>query len=251
MTANRITWLVPGDPADVFPPLDRALLEPDGLLAAGGDLSMPRLLAAYRQGIFPWYDEGQPILWWSPDPRCVLNPGGIHVSRSLRRALRRSSAELRFNTAFDEVIRACAEPRPTQDGTWITADMITAYGQLHREHWAHSIEVWDENRLVGGVYGLAIGKVFFGESMFSAASNASKFALLGLCRILDDNGFELLDCQVVSSHLATLGAVLMPRSEFAEVLAHGCKPPVAFENWPDAPISVAELGGRRETRELQ
>ena len=242
MSASRITWLSPSDPPDAFPDIDDALVEPDGLLAAGGDLSPSRLLAAYRRGIFPWYEEGQPILWWSPDPRCVLIPDEFHVSRSLRRAARGSKGELRFNTAFADVIAACAEPRPSQRGTWITRDMIRAYDRLHRDSWAHSVEVWDEGRLTGGVYGLAVGRVFFGESMFSRKTNASKFALLGLCRILATNGFELLDCQVVTRHLTTLGAAMISRAEFNDILERACTPPNAFENWPDDPISVAELG---------
>lgn len=241
MRANRIVWLDPGDPPNAFPGIDDALVEPEGLLAAGGDLSSERLIEAYRRGIFPWFDEGQPILWWSPDPRCVLRPGEFHASRSLRRAIRKSSFEIRFNTAFPEVIRACAEPRPAQAGTWITRDMMLAYERLHAEGWAHSVEVWDNAELAGGVYGIAIGKMFFGESMFSRRTNASKFGMLALAHIMSNNDFALLDCQVVSAHLSTLGARMIPRSEFAAVLATACEPPTAFENWPDAPIKVAEL----------
>ena len=171
---NRIAWISANDPPDTFPDIGRAMREPDGLLAAGGDLSAARLLTAYRLGIFPWFDEGQPILWWSPDPRCVLLPGEFHASRRLRRELRRSGAEIRFNTSFDEVIARCADPRPGQYGTWITREMIAAYTRLHADGWAHSIEVWQRDALIGGLYGLAIGRVFFGESMFSLQSNASK-----------------------------------------------------------------------------
>lgn len=242
MSASRITWLSPSDPPDAFPDIDQALTEPDGLLAAGGDLSAARLLAAYRRGIFPWYEEGQPILWWSPDPRCVLRPDEFHASRSLRRAARASCAELRFNTAFGDVVAACAEPRPTQRGTWITAEMTRAYESLHRDGWAHSVEVWHDAHLVGGIYGLAIGKLFFGESMFSRETNASKFALFALCRMLSANDFELLDCQVVTRHLTTLGARLMSRAAFKDVLRRACTPPKAFENWPGGPISVSALG---------
>lgn len=241
MRANRIVWLDPEDPPNAFPHIDDALVEPEGLLAAGGDLGSARLIEAYRRGIFPWYDDGQPILWWSPDPRCVLRPREFHVSRSLRRALRKSSMEIRFNTVFSDVIRACAEPRPSQTGTWITADMIVAFERLHDEGWAHSIEVWDGGELAGGIYGIAIGRMFFGESMFSRLTNASKFGLLALSRIMSDEGFALLDCQVVSAHLTTLGARMIPRSEFAAILAEACEPPLAFEKWPDAPIKVAEL----------
>lgn len=241
MSANRIAWLDPGDPPDTFPDLADALAEPDGLLAAGGDLGSARLIEAYGRGIFPWYEEGQPILWWSPDPRCVLRPHELHVSRSLRRAVRKSSFEIRCNTAFSDVIQACAELRPSQTGTWITRDMIAAFERLHAEGWAHSIEVWNGDELAGGVYGIAIGGVFFGESMFSRRTNASKFAMLALSRILSDNDFVLLDCQVVSPHLTTLGARMIPRQEFAAILATACQPEQTFENWPDTPIKVAEL----------
>ncbi|MDJ0700558.1 MAG: leucyl/phenylalanyl-tRNA--protein transferase [Woeseiaceae bacterium] len=242
MTAATLCWLNPGDPPDAFPDIRNALEEPNGLLAAGGDLSPERLLVAYRRGIFPWYDEGQPILWWSPDPRCVLRPERFHTSRSLRKAMRRSTYSLRSNAAFADVIAACAEPRPGQAGTWIIAEMIDAYTRLHDMGWAHSLEAWDGDRLVGGIYGLAIGKAFFGESMFSRETNASKFAMAGLCRLLAGNGFEVLDCQVPSLHLGSLGANLIPRERFASILERACTPATAFENWPDAPISVSELG---------
>lgn len=241
MATNRVVWLSPTEPPEAFPAIDTALREPDGLLAAGGDLSSERLLYAYRHGIFPWYDDGQPILWWSPDPRCVLEPGEFHVSRRLRRELRRSEAFLTVNRDFDAVIRACAKPRRYESGTWITADMLHAYEKLHRLGWAHSLELRADDRLIGGVYGLAVGKVFFGESMYSQAPNASKLALYGLCRILCENRFELLDCQVVSPHLLTLGAKTMPRSTFAALLDSGCSPPNAFDNWPEDPISIVEL----------
>jgi len=242
MTANnRVVWISTSDPPDSFPDIDGAMHEPDGLLAAGGDLSSPRLLAAYRLGIFPWFDDGQPILWWSPDPRCVLVPGDFYVSRRLKRDLRQSPAIIRFNYGFDEVIRSCAEPRITQQGTWITADMIAAYDRLHDEGWAHSVEVWQDGKLVGGLYGLAIGSVFFGESMFSRQDNASKFALFALSRHLHDRAFELIDCQVASQHLLTLGAKMMPRREFSRMLHSACEPASQFVDWPDSPLSVAEL----------
>ena len=241
MSNSRIVWLSPGDPIDAFPPLEAAMNEPDGLLAAGGDLGVERLLFAYRNGIFPWYDDGQPLLWWSPDPRCVLRSGDLHVSRRLRRTVRQSEAMIRFNHDFGQVIRACAAPRPSQPGTWITDDMITAFEQLHQEGWAHSIEVWENGELSGGVYGLAIGRVFFGESMFSRKPNASKMALLALMHYLQDGQFELLDCQVISSHLLSLGARLIPRTEFASALERLCDPPQRFENWPSDPIPVSEL----------
>lgn len=241
MSSNRIIWLGPDDPYDAFPPIEAALAEPTGLLAAGGDLGTDRLLYAYRHGIFPWYEDGQPILWWSPDPRCVLEQGRYHLSRRLRRYLRQSSAEVRFNTAFDDVIRACAAPRRSGQGTWITPDMITAYERLHSEGWAHSVEIWQERSLVGGLYGLAIGRVFFGESMFSDDANASKIALLTLSRMMDSNEFGIIDCQVDSSHLLSLGATLIPRHEFVGILESSCQPATRFENWPSAPILVTEL----------
>jgi len=241
MSSHRIVWLDPDDPTTAFPPVEDALREPDGLLAAGGDLSSTRLLSAYRRGIFPWYDEGQPLLWWSPDPRCVFLKGGFHQSRRLRRHIRQSSAEVRFNTSFDQVIAACAGPRRSGQGTWITPDMIAAYQQLHDEGWAHSIEVWQDDSLAGGLYGLAIGRAFFGESMFSQDSNGSKIALSLLANLLDSGQFGIVDCQVLSSHLLSLGAILMPRRDFIARLESLCETAERFEKWPSAPISVAEL----------
>ena len=241
MTNNRVVWLSTEDPPDAFPPVEAALTEPDGLIAAGGDLSSKRLLCAYRRGIFPWYDDGQPLLWWSPDPRCVFTPGSFHLSRRLRRSLRQSTAQVRFNTDFGAVIRACAAPRAAEHGTWITADMITAYERLHREGWAHSVELWQDDSLLGGVYGLVIGQAFFGESMFSAAEDASKIALLAISRTMDAHDLGVLDCQIVSSHLLSLGATTIARSEFVSMLAALCSPAVRFEKWPASPISVPDL----------
>lgn len=238
---SRITWLGPDDPADAFPPVEAALNEPDGLLAAGGDLSSERLLYAYRMGIFPWYDDGQPLLWWSPDPRCVLQPGDFYLSRRSRRYIRQCGDVLRYNTAFGDVIRACAGPRRSQQGTWITGDMIRAYERLHTEGWAHSVEVWRDNRLVGGLYGIVIGRVFFGESMWSAEPNTSKSALLSIARSMDMGDIGLLDCQVMSEHLLGLGAKALPRSEFLGIMEPLCHPVQRFENWPSDPIPVAEL----------
>lgn len=223
MSNGRVAWLTSDDPVDAFPPVSDALLEPDGLLAAGGDLSVERILFAYRNGIFPWYDDGQPLLWWSPDPRCVFLPGDFRVSRRLRQDVRKSTWTIRTNTAFGEVIRACAAPRRSQDGTWITPAITAAFEQLNRQNWAHSIEVWDGSQLVGGLYGLHIGDVFFGESMFSRDSNASKMALLYLARQLESGTLGLLDCQVTSSHLLSLGARTLPRSSFVEHLEEFCK----------------------------
>lgn len=241
MSDNRVVWLTADDPPQEFPPVANALREPAGLLAAGGDLSPERLLAAYRRGIFPWYDEGQPVLWWSPDPRCVFQKGDLHLARRLRRELRRSTAQVRFNTAFADVIRACAGPRRYEQGTWITSDMIDAYERLHRAGWAHSVEVWQDDKLIGGLYGLVIGRAVFGESMFSQRSNASKIALLALDRMLADGTFGLIDCQVQSRHLTDMGASIMPRTGFVETLDSLCDPPDPFENWPNAPITACEL----------
>jgi leucyl/phenylalanyl-tRNA--protein transferase len=241
MTNSRVTWLSPDDPPDRFPPVTRALAEPDGLLAAGGDLGDARLLYAYRNGIFPWYEDGQPILWWSPNPRCVFLPGDFHVSRRLSRVLRRSMAEIRINTAFSRVIHVCAGPRRSEQGTWITPAMMQAYENLNRLGWAHSIEVWQSEELIGGLYGLAIGKAFFGESMFSLRSNASKMALLYLANRLNDGDFELLDCQVESAHLMSLGASIIPRSEFVRTLDSACSSGQIFGNWPDEPLQSAKL----------
>ena len=241
MSGNRIVWLTTDDAPDAFPSVDRALIEPDGLLAAGGDLSSERLIAAYRRGIFPWYEDGQPILWWSPDPRCVLFPKDFHVARRLRRDIARSDAEISVNRSFEDVVRACAEPRPSQQGTWITDEMTAAYARLHREGWAHSLEIREDGRLVGGIYGIAIGKVFFGESMFSKATNASKFAFYALTRTLEAAGFALVDCQVVSGHLMTLGATTIPRAEFAAILEASCEPQTRFTAWPEGTVSVREF----------
>lgn len=241
MTSGRIVWIADTDPPDAFPPVEQALREPDGLLAAGGDLATPRLLAAYRRGIFPWYEEGQPLLWWSPDPRCMFRAGDLHLSRRLRKEIRGSTWEVRINTAFADVIRACAGPRRYQRGTWITRDVRNAFERLHAEDWAHSIEIWSGDRLAGGLYGLAIGRAFFGESMFSAQTNASKFALLFLDRLLREGTFGLLDCQVRSHHLLTMGATSVSRSDFISSLDELCEPATSIEKWPDGPIAVAEL----------
>jgi leucyl/phenylalanyl-tRNA--protein transferase len=209
-----IAWLAPGDPPDSFPPVERALRDPPGLLAAGGDLSCERLVAAYRRGIFPWYSPGQPVLWWSPDPREVLIPEEFHVSRSLERALRTRGFEYHVDRDFDAVIAACAAPRRASPGTWITPQMRAAYTRLHQRGLAHSCEIWRAGRLVGGVYGVQLQRVFFGESMFSLERDASKAALAGLVRQCLVNGTELIDCQLPSAHLRSLGSRPLPRSEF-------------------------------------
>jgi leucyl/phenylalanyl-tRNA--protein transferase len=214
MTGINLYWINPDDPPDAFPPVERALREPNGLLAAGGDLSTERLLAAYRRGIFPWYEIGQPILWWSPDPRMVLFPEELHVSRSLRKTLRRGIFEVTFDQAFANVLDGCGAPRKEGHGTWLTDDMKRAYLCLHQQGHAHSVETWHDGKLVGGLYGVQLGRVFFGESMFSRASDASKVALAHLCR----GNYELIDCQVESPHLRRLGARPMTRHAFLEHL---------------------------------
>lgn len=212
--------LLPADPTAPFPPVESALREPDGLLAIGGDLSPERLLSAYRHGIFPWYADGQPILWWSPDPRVVFRTDDVHLSSRLRRTLRRCPWTVRADTAFVDVVDACASvPRAGQDGTWITGQMRSAYAELHRLGHAHSVEVWSGPRLVGGLYGVAIGKMFFGESMFSAESGGSKVALAALAARLRSWGWPLIDAQVENPHLMRLGAQRLPRRDFTERLA--------------------------------
>ena len=205
-------------PPDAFPDIEEALRWPNGLLAAGGTLSPERLLCAYRRGIFPWFSEGQPVLWWAPDPRAVLIPEDLRISRSLRKTLRRGHFALSADTAFSEVIRQCAMPRPDSDSTWITRDMIGAYRRLHGLGHARSVETWQDGELAGGLYGVALGRVFFGESMFSRARDASKVALVGLARL----GYRLIDCQVPSPHLASLGAVEIPRRAFGAYLRRWC-----------------------------
>lgn len=197
-----------------FPPIEQALKEPNGLLAAGGDLSVPRLLKAYSRGIFPWFDDEQPILWWSPDPRAVLFPQNLHISRSLHKTLRSNRFRVTFDTNFDAVIRACSAPRRNSNGTWITEDIIDAYNAFHNRGFAHSVECWFGDTLVGGLYGVALGKLFFGESMFSRMTDASKVAFVHLVKQLEAWGFPLIDCQIMNPHLASLGATLMPRATF-------------------------------------
>lgn len=211
-----IDWLDPHRPA--FPPLARALSEPNGLLAAGGQLAPEWLLAAYRRGIFPWFSPGDPILWWSPDPRMVLLPREFKCARSLRKTLRRGTFEIRCDTAFADVIAACAAPREPGGGTWITEAMQAAYREMHELGWAHSVESWQGDELVGGLYGMAIGKVFFGESMFARRTDASKAALAHLVRDLERRDFKVIDCQMNTAHLASLGGREVPRADFAALL---------------------------------
>jgi leucyl/phenylalanyl-tRNA--protein transferase len=241
VTKPQIKWISRDDPPDAFPAISRALRSPNGLLAAGGDLSTERLLHAYERAIFPWFDTGQPILWWSPDPRCVLLPASLHLSRRFRRSLKKSSFSLSFNNAFTSVISACGSKRNGHSGTWITPEMNDAYSRLHSLGWAHSVEVWLGDELAGGIYGVAIGRAFFGESMFSRVTNASKVAVLALCRQLVAHDFAVLDCQVPSPHLMSLGAARMPRVQFASLLETVCTPRSRFDDWPSSRIDAALL----------
>ena len=212
-----------------FPPVAQALREPNGLLAAGGSLDAQRLLEAYRHGIFPWFNAGEPILWWSPDPRMVLFPEEFKMSRSLRKTLRHKDYEIRTDSAFEQVMRACAAPRDGQ-GTWINEDMITAYTELHNMGVAHSVETWINGQLAGGLYGISIGRMFYGESMFSHRPNASKIALAHLCAQLARWDFEMIDCQMSTPHLAALGAREIPRAEFIQRLK-------VLIHYPNSPLT--------------
>ncbi len=223
-----VPWLRGDEP---FPPVSKALKSPNGLLCAGADLSPQRLVEAYRHGIFPWYSEGDPILWWSPDPRMVLFPGELKVSRSLRKTLARGVFETRHDTAFRAVIEACAEPRERQGGTWIVPEMIEAYVRLHELGFAHSVESWRDGELVGGLYGIALGRVFFGESMFARAPDASKVALAKLVERLLASGCRVIDCQQATAHLASLGARQIARKDFAQLLQDSIQYPPSAQRW--------------------
>ncbi len=237
---NELPFIGADAPPETFPPVEQALRKPDGLLAVGGDLSPERLLAAYRRGIFPWFDDRTPILWWSPDPRMVLETGRMYRSRRLRRTLRRGHYRVTMDQAFDAVVTACADVslRPDQNATWITPEMADAYGHLHRMGHAHSLEVWQGRRLVGGIYGLALGRIFFGESMFHRINDGSKIALAWLDAELAARDFLLLDCQVESPHLARLGAQPMPRRRFTNLVERHAR--------TDAPPAPWTLGVDRD-----
>ena len=217
-----------------FPATSEALDEPGGLLAAGGDLSTERLLDAYRRGIFPWYSTGQPILWWAPNPRSVLFPDELKISRSLRKTLAKGVFTVTSDRAFACVIRACAEPRKDSAGTWLTGEMVGAYDALHRAGHAHSIECWRGGELAGGLYGVAIGCVFFGESMFTRVSDASKVALVELVAMLRSWSFRLIDCQVHNAHLARLGATTIERDSFNALIARWCEQQPSSSAWRQA-----------------
>jgi leucyl/phenylalanyl-tRNA--protein transferase len=228
---TSIVWLTDQDPPDCFPPVEKALREPDGLLAAGGDLKPERLLAAYRRGIFPWYSRGQPILWWSPDPRAVLFPHEIKVSRSLSKTLRNHGFETRFDTEFLSIIRSCGDRQLRPEGTWISTEMRNAYVALHQLGYAHSVETWRNNELVGGLYGVALGGVFFGESMFSRERDASKVALVRLCEELKARSISVIDCQMATPHLLSLGAKLVSRRQFVGLLQTYVQAPTQLGPW--------------------
>jgi leucyl/phenylalanyl-tRNA--protein transferase len=232
----RLTVLDPLKPQQPFPSVGLALHEPNGLLAIGGCLSPPRIINAYQQGIFPWYNPGEPILWWSPNPRLVLFPGHLNISRSLQKTLRQQRFSVSFDQAFDEVIAHCAMPRDYGSGTWITDEMTDAYRALHRLGVAHSVEAWQDGELAGGLYGLAIGQVFFGESMFHRQTDASKVAFVTLARQLQNWGYQLIDCQVHSDHLASLGAEQIGRRRFTDLLKKLCEKPVNPTAWQTQPI---------------
>jgi len=223
-----IPWLTENDD---FPPVQQALTQPNGLLAAGDSLAPARLLAAYRRGIFPWYSGDQPVLWWSPDPRMVLFPAEFRMPRSLAKRLRRRDYEIRIDTAFEGVMCACAAPRGDGNGTWITHDMIAAYCELHRLGHAHSVETWIDGKLAGALYGIALGRMFYGESMFTSVPDASKIALAHLVHRLESRQFGMIDCQMNTAHLARFGAREIPRREFSQRLAELVNYPQTADAW--------------------
>ncbi len=223
-----IPWL---DTQTPFPSVALALSDPNGLLAAGADLSPERLIEAYKQGIFPWFNEGDPILWWSPDPRMVLFPDELKISRSLRKTLKKHPYVIRVDSAFQEVMQGCAAPRNAQAGTWISPRMISAYTRLHELGIAHSVEAWSDDQLVGGLYGMAIGKMFYGESMFSRLTDASKVPFAHLVSQLKRWGFGMIDCQMNTPHLASLGAREIPRNEFSHKLSNLITQPEIIGSW--------------------
>ncbi|GAB4197115.1 MAG: leucyl/phenylalanyl-tRNA--protein transferase [Wenzhouxiangellaceae bacterium] len=234
-----IYWLS-DNPLAPFPPVSQALIEPNGLLAAGGDLEPQRLINAYRHGIFAWYSENQPILWWSPDPRCILSCDAFHMSRRLRRELKRSPVTLTTNTDFAAVINGCAQGRRGEGGTWIVSEMRDAYLRLHELGYAHSIEVWCGDDLVGGIYGVLLGSMFYAESMFTRGHSGSKIALLCLCRILAARGVHCIDCQLSSGHIMRLGATEIPRDDFLSLMWRQLQQPL-LNGWPQELPAVADL----------
>jgi leucyl/phenylalanyl-tRNA--protein transferase len=233
-----IPWLRRGDPPAAFPPVETALADPDGLLCAGGDLTPGRLLEAYRRGIFPWFSDGQPILWWSPDPRTVLYPGELKVSRSLAKTIRNRGFVVTLDRAFGRVMEHCADAALRPEGTWISPQMRAAYQHLHDLGYAHSVETWDGERLAGGLYGVLLDRVFFGESMFSLERDASKVALHALVQAMRERGGRLIDCQVASAHLASLGARSVPRRQFVRELAEAIADLRPDPTWRETSIAL-------------
>jgi leucyl/phenylalanyl-tRNA---protein transferase len=227
----HLIQLDPHDPQQAFPPIQYALQEPNGLLAFGGCLSPQRIINAYKSGVFPWYNPGEPILWWSPNPRLVLLPTQLKVSRSLEKTLRKHLFTIRYDNDFISVINACAEPRAYSTDTWISEDMQQAYSKLHSEGVAHSFEAWADGELVGGLYGLAIGRVFFGESMFHRQTDASKVVFVHLVRQLHIWGYQMIDCQVSSAHLQSFGATEISRDMFQALLSRYCQLPPNAKAW--------------------
>lgn len=214
-----------------FPPVSQALKQPNGLLAFGGRLDSPTLISAYQSGIFPWYNQGEPVLWWSPDPRMVIKPERVHISRSMQKFMKKHQYRISIDENFAGVMHSCRRLREQAEGTWITTEMEEAYNRLHREGFAHSLEVWDRHELVGGLYGVAMDRMFFGESMFSRKPNTSKLTIIILCRFLDDQGIQWLDCQVPNPHLESLGGEIMSRSVFLEKLKKYCRTTESIANW--------------------
>jgi len=212
-----------------------------GLVLLGGILTPTNVINAYCKGIFPWFNEGEQTQWWSPDPRCVIYPDKIHISRRMIRILKKSDIKISFNNNFTHIIKNCAKSRKDQDGTWITKRMIDVYTNLHKNGWVHSVEVWSDKKIIGGLYGVVIGKIFFAESMFSDLSNASKYALLALCRIPGMHNFTLIDCQIESNHLFTLGATTIPKNQFINIVKQQCSDKRKFIEWPKNKIAVNEL----------
>lgn len=227
---SQLAWLEP-DSID-FPATHTALEDPNGLLAAGTTLSCKQLIAAYQKGIFPWFEDGQPVLWWSPSPRLVLVPEELHVSKSMRKLLKKNAFSVTTDQAFEEVIQHCAAPRPGQQSTWITEEISQAYQEMHIKGFAHSVEVWQNGYLVGGLYGIAMGQIFFGESMFALTANASKYGFISLVQTLNDLNYQLIDCQVHTDHLASLGAQEIPRHDFENYLLNFITEDSLVAEWP-------------------
>ncbi len=227
---SQLIWLEP-DSID-FPPTRTALEDPNGLLAAGTTLSCEQLVAAYQRGVFPWFEDGQPVLWWSPSPRLVLLPEELHISKSMKKLLKKGAFDVTTDLVFDEVVQHCAAPRPDQQGTWITEEISDAYQEMHLRGLAHSVEVWQNGQLVGGLYGIAMGQIFFGESMFALSANASKYGFICLVQALKQLNYKLIDCQVHTNHLASLGAKEIPRHDFENYLLNFIKDGALTAEWP-------------------